>query len=531
MPGNGIVFTNARVITMDKNLPLAEAVVTEGDRITYVGDRKGLGDELKHGKELIDLEGRTVVPGFIDSHVHLVEMARSWLGLDLGRCRAIKDALHLVKQEADKRPEGEWVIGYNWDESRWQEGRVITIEELDRVSPRHPVILKRICQHLVVANSSALELARIPKGTEGVCLNPKTGRPNGIVQQEARRRVESHLKFSPQELYAALGAAQKEMLSLGITSIHDMGSDFRLLQRASGEGRLLIRTHLYIGEDKFPETAEHTVLMNGNDNHLRIGGVKFFVDGSIGAHSAALSEPYADGKGGCGRLRWDKEALKKLVSDVHERGWQVALHAIGDKAVTMALEVLEHAQRNGPREDPRHRIEHCELHPEGALEQIKELGIIVSAQPNFVSMWGQPDGMYKKYLGRRRWEAIDPFGRFHRESIPLAFGSDGMPIGPLYGIWSAANHPVEESRLDPADALCYYTYGGALASFEEDVKGTISQGRLADMAVLSRDPTTAPRKEIKDIKVEMTVLDGNVLHNNLLDKKASSFQGWDPLHR
>ncbi|OHB92279.1 MAG: hypothetical protein A3I59_03975 [Planctomycetes bacterium RIFCSPLOWO2_02_FULL_50_16] len=521
MPSNGIVLTSARVLTMDRDLPLANTVVTEGDRITYVGGREGLDEGLIYGKELIDLEGRTVVPGFIDSHMHLVEMAKGRLGLDLGECRSVRDILRLVKQEVEKRPDSEWVAGYNWDESRWKEGRIITIEELDSISPRRPIVLKRVCQHLVVVNSRALELAGVPKGTEGLCLDTKTGKPSGVVQQEARRMVESHLKFSLQKLCDAIETVQKEMLSLGITSVHDMGSDFKLLQRTYNEGRLLIRTHLYVSEGELTKIDEYAAMSNSDNNHLRLGGVKFFLDGSIGAHSAALSEPYADGQGG-GRLRWDKEALKNLVSDAHKKGWQVSLHAIGDKAVTMALEVLEHTQIDRPRKDPRHRIEHCELLPEGVLERIKELGIIVSAQPNFVSVWGQPGGMYEKHLGKRRWEAIAPLGRFYRKSIPLAFGSDGMPIGPIYGIWSAVNHPTEESRLEPADALRYYTCGGAFASFEEGTKGTISQGKLADMAVLSGDPTTVPRKKIKDIKVEMTVLGGNILYNNLSQKKVSS---------
>lgn len=524
MSGKGIALTNARVLTMDRDLPLADTVVTEGDIITYVGGKEGLDEGLIYGKELIDLEGRTVVPGFIDSHVHLVEMAKDRLGLDLGECRSVRDVLRLVRQEVEKRPDSEWVAGHNWDESRWKEGRIITIEELDSISPRHPVVLKRICQHLVVVNSRALELAGVSKGTEGLCLDPKTGRPSGVVQQEARRMVESHLKFSPQKLCDAIETVQTEMLSLGITSVHDMGSDFKLLQRAYSKGQLLIRTHLYVSEGELAKMDEYSTISNSANNRLRLGGVKFFLDGSIGAHSAALSEPYSDGRGGCGRLRWEEEALKNLVSAAHKKGRQVSLHAIGDKAVTMALEVFEYVNRNLPGRDARHRIEHCELLPEGALERIKGLGLIVSAQPNFASVWGQPGGMYEKYLGRRRWEAIDPLGGFHGKSIPLAFGSDGMPIGPLYGIWSAVNHPNEESRLGPADALRYYTCGGAFASFQEDTKGIISQGKLADVAVLSGDPTTVPPPKIKDIKIEMTILGGNILYNNLSQKRSFPFR-------
>lgn len=519
MPGSGIVLLNARVLTMDEARPTAEVVVTSGERIIYVGHRRGLDEGIVDGKKLIDLGGRTVVPGFIDSHVHLVEMARSRLGLDLGWCSSVGEVLDAVKQEVGRKPRGEWVVGYNWDESKWREGRPVTIEELDGVSPHHPVVLKRICQHLALVNSRALELARLPRDTEGLQLDPQTGSPNGIVQQEARRMVEACLRFSPQGLYPAIEAVQKELLSLGITTVHDMGSDFKLLREMFSEGRLSVRTVVYVGGHELSDIDE--VSMGADGGRFKVCGAKFFIDGSIGARSAALSEPYADGEGGRGCLRWDIGELKDVVLHLHRRDRQVALHAIGDRAVGVALDVLEYAQRHSCGKDLRHRIEHCELLPEGAAERIKGLGVVVSAQPNFVSMWGGPGGMYERRLGRRRWAGMNPLGRLYDSSVPMAFGSDGMPVGPLYGIWSALNHPIAEGRMRPLDALRAYTLGGAFAAFEEPVKGTLTPGKLADMVVLSSDPAAARPEEIKGIRVEMTILGGRILFDSIYHGLAS----------
>ncbi|HHT9117943.1 MAG TPA: amidohydrolase, partial [Candidatus Hypogeohydataceae bacterium YC38] len=374
--GKGLVLSNARVLTMEKDSPLAETVVTLGDRIVYVGASEGVGEELVSGKEVIDLGGRTVVPGFIDSHLHLVEMAKTYLGLDLGGYTSLREVLRILEEEVKRRPRGSWVVGYNWDESLWEEGRLITLDELDRVSPHHPVILKRVCLHLVLANSLALEMARVKKDTPGLHLDT-TGRPNGRVEREARRLVEACLKFHPQEMETAMEVVQKKMLSLGITSFHHMGSNFPLIERVSQEGKLILRTYLCASEDELLELRGF-IPGQGNDR-LKVGAVKFFVDGSLGAHSAALMEPYEDEPENYGRLRWDQPQLRDKVVQFHKEGWQLALHAIGDRAILAALEALEEAQDRFPRKNHRHRLEHCELLPDGALERIKGLDLIVSA--------------------------------------------------------------------------------------------------------------------------------------------------------
>jgi predicted amidohydrolase YtcJ len=512
----GLVFINARVLTMEERNPLAEAVVTDGPKLIYVGGREGLNRELFEDRGVIDLKGLTVLPGFIDGHLHLLELARSRLGVDLGGCKSVKELLDLLKEEGSKLPRGTWLVGYHWDESRLAEGRHATLEELDVACPDNPVFLKRICLHQALVNSLALSRTGVSRGVNGVFYDKRTSEPTGLLEGEAKSRVESCLEFSEGEMLGALEEVQEKLLSMGITSVHHISSNLSLIKKFAGSGKLLLRTYFCptwdlktglswcTGEEMVPP--------------LRSGAVKFFTDGSLGAHSAALIEPYTDEPATRGQLYWEEEGLKETLAALHLGGRQLSIHAIGDRAIHFVLNVLEDVLERYPAKGHRHRIEHCELVPDGAMERIKRLGLTVSAQPNFISMWGKPGGLYQKRLGPERWRRMNPLNEFLRNSVPLVFGSDGMPPGPLYGIHSAVNHPVKESRITPLEAVACYTRAGAYASFEEGLKGSLSPGNLADIAVLSGDPTTCPAEEIKDIKVVMTVLDGQVVYNNLSSK-------------
>ncbi|HLG30636.1 MAG TPA: amidohydrolase family protein, partial [Candidatus Brocadiales bacterium] len=247
-----------------------------------------------------------------------------------------------------------------------------------------------------------------------------------------------------------------------------------------------------------------------NPHLLKIGSVKIFADGSLGARTAALMEPYADDEGNTGTLLWSQQELDDIVMSIHSTGHQVAIHAVGDRAIASALDAIEKAIKANPSPDHRHRIEHCELVDNKLISRIRDSNIIVSAQPNFIGQWGNRDGLYEKRLGKERWQMMNPLAQFKRKGVPMAFGSDGMPFGPMYGIWSCVNHPVIESCLSPDDAIYCYTYGGAYASFDETKKGTIEVGKLADIVVLSDDITNIPQSDIKDIKVIMTIIGGKV---------------------
>ncbi len=503
----GLVLTNAKVLTLEEANPFAEVVVTDGNTILYVGNQKGITPELLKDREVIDLKGCTVAPGFIDSHIHLLELARGRSGVDLWGCKSIKELLELLKKESSTLQEGQWLIGYRWDDSQWHEGRYPTLLELDSACPKNPVFLKRICLHQALVNSLALERAKLTEG-ESELLNKVTGF-SALVGGKVKSKIETCLEFREEELLGAMEAVQKELLALGITSIHQISTNFSLIKKFAEGGKLLLRVYFCPVWEKGLTTKPVQEL----PPLIKPGAVKFFIDGSIGAHSAALQEPYLDEPKCHGELYWEKQALKDTLGLFHRAGRQLSIHAIGDCAIVFLLEAMEEVLEMYPAEKHRHRIEHCELVSKGAMERIKKLRLVVSAQPNFISVWGLPDGLYKKRLGLRRWMRMNPMAEFISASIPLVFGSDGIPPGPIYGIHAAVNHPVESSRISPIEAIKCYTIAGAFASFEEDFKGSLLPGKLADITVLSQDPTSCLTENIKDTTVIMTILDGKIVYN------------------
>jgi hypothetical protein len=246
---------------------------------------------------------------------------------------------------------------------------------------------------------------------------------------------------------------------------------------------------------------------------IKIGCSKLLMDGSLGARTAALFEPYTDEPSTKGLLLMPLEKLVEKAKTAHLNGSQIAIHAIGDLAIENVLNSYQEALKAKPRKDHRHRIEHCEILTASQIERIKELGIIPAMQPNFVGEWAGPGGMYEQRLGPERNRLNNPYRTLLDEGITVCFGSDGMPFNPIYGLWSAVNHGIKESRVSLVEAVKCYTLNGAYASFEEDLKGSIEPGKLADIAVIDSDLTKTPPEEIKDAKVYMTLVNGKILYH------------------
>jgi hypothetical protein len=515
---SNLILYNANVLTMDAKNPKAEAVGIVGDKISFVGQ----DDEIRTmqhdpSTQHIDLKGKTVVPGFIDSHVHFMQRGLQSFELDLRDSCSIDDVLSRLNSKVREAEKGKWIIGYGWDESKWRDGRFITRKDIDKASPDNPVVLKRICMHVWVLNSRAVEaLNTISTGlfsmTKRSSSSEEINLHTGHLNVSLRGDVKEVLKgcFSPleDELQNALQHAQAEAVRLGITSIHDMTPYPDFLRKANEEEKLYIRNYACPSFDCVMGNDEREIIPYSET--LRIGAVKIFADGSLGTRTAALVEPYADDKRNSGALAWSQHELDGIVTDIHTAGKQIAIHAVGDRAIASVLDALEKAIRANPRPDHRHRIEHCEVVNNKQISRIRDLNIIVSAQPNFIGQWGSMGGLYEKRLGKERWGRMNPLAQFKREGIRIAFGSDGMPFGPMYGIWSCVNHPMTENRLSPEDAIRYYTYGGAYASFDETRKGTIEVGKLADIVALSDDITSIPLSDIKDTRILMTIIGGKV---------------------
>ena len=509
------LLVGGRIFTATRERPWARALAIAGDRLVAVGTDRQAERWRGRRTRVVDLGGRVVVPGFIDAHAHLASLAgaRGWV--DLSRARSLEAAVERLRSAATKVPPGGWVVGTGWDEAKWPEGRVLSREDLDRVSRDRPVLARRIDAHMGSLNSRALERAAGCASERGFEVDA-LGRPTGVLREEAFAAALQLLTPTVSEIEAGLGAVTRMAHRLGITSLHDVvGADeWRAYQRLHRAGRLRLRVTAMPRDALLPHLEGAGMLSGLGDPWLRLGPVKVFADGSLGASTAALREPYADRPGDRGMLVHPRGGLEGLLGRAHRAGLQTATHAIGDQGIGEVLSALEDALACGPRRDLRHRIEHYELPDEDALVRTRKARVVVCAQPNFIGQWSAPGDLYERRLGRERASRNNPYREILRRSIPLAFGSDGMPYGPLYGIHWAVNGFFPDQRISVEEAIRASTAGGAFASFEEGIKGTLEEGKLADLVVLDGDPFTDPRR-IQHIRVQATWLGGPPVYRRL----------------
>ncbi len=516
-----LVLINGNIVTMDINNPEARAVAMTQGRIQAVGSDQEIRAMAGDGTRIIDLGGKVVLPGFIDCHTHFLQMGISLSYLDLRGTSSIDEVLQKLRERAEETEKGAWIIGCRWDESKWKERRYITRSDLDKLTPDNPVMLKRMDGHLWVVNTRGLEAAGIPENHAGLEKDPSTGKPTGLLRWGAKNFVAKCITPTRAEMMNGLKLASAEALKYGVTSVHEWGTNIPLFREGAASGDLSVRVYMGLGEDIFsgaegasydsPESLEELEMCDEFGNSLlKAGSVKMFADGSIGARTAALFEPYNDDPGTSGQLADTPENLRQRIRKVHSLGVQIAVHAIGDRGIKTLLDAFESALKDNPRHNHRHRIEHAEVLNDDLMDRITDLDLVLSVQPNFIGEWGGPEELYEKRLGPR-YRTLNPLREIIDRGIPVAFGSDCMPFGPLYGIWSAVNNPIHESRISLHEAMYCYTLGAAYASFEEDVKGSVEIGKLADMVVLSSAET--PKDRLKDISVEMTIVGGRVAYS------------------
>jgi len=508
------VFYNGRIHTMDEKKRFARAIVVSDGEIVGVGNDEDIKRVAPRGCRKLDLGGKVVLPGFIDCHTHFIQMGVDATNVDLTRTKTINEALLLMKEASKKIPEGEWVIGAGWKESGWRDGRFITAKDLDAACPKHLAVAHRVCGHMSSVNSRAISMLGIDRKTPEVDVD-SSGCLTGILRESAVLIPSLATAPDRAKRSKALVIATRKAHSLGVTSINDNGhpEDFETYIAAEREGKLKIRIW-YNTPSETGDSMRSMGLSTGvGSNMLKIGGLKVFCDGALGARTAALSEPYDDDPGNKGMFVHERAALDEIVAKANEAGIQLAIHAIGDEGIEAAISSLSSALDQFQRKDHRHRIEHLELPSREHLKTMRRRKIIASMQPNFVGEWGGTEGMYVSRLGRKRASRNNPFREVLSLGVKLVFGSDCMPLDPLYGIHSAVNAAYDVQRLSPQEAIAAYTRDAACASFEEDVKGTISVGKLADFIVLSGDPFTDQSK-ISSLKVLKTIISGEVVYGS-----------------
>ena len=525
------VLINGRIWTVDSARPWAEAVAVRDGRIAAVGTTSEIRKMAGRQTETIDLKNAFVLPGFIDSHVHFVNGGYSLMNIQLREAKTRDEFTARIAAKAKSLPKGEWILNGDWDHTQFDPVELPRKEWIDPVTPDHPVCVNRLDEHMILANSLALKLAGVTKATPvpaggEIVKDPATGEPTGILKDAAMDLVYDKIPApSLEQNLRAVEAALRAAAAKGVTSVHDVSGEvgFDLYQDLLKSGKLTTRITIYI-----PITSEDLALRLklktpfGNDR-LSFAGLKGFADGSLGSATAYFFEPYEDDPKTSGLLNgqmFPDGAMEKRVLDADAGGLQVALHAIGDRANAIILDIYERtAARHGGR-DRRFRIEHAQHLRPADIVRFGQLGVIASVQPCHLiddGRWAQS----KIGPARARWTY--PFKTLLDNGVRLACGSDWpvAPMDPILGIYAAVTRRtlddknpggwVPEQKIPLEEAIKGFTLNGAFAEFAEALKGSITAGKRADLVVLDRNLFEIKPEEIREARVTMTVVDGDIV--------------------
>lgn len=524
-----VAYINGTIYTMRAEGEMCEAFAVDHGKFLCCGSVEEIL-RLAGDGEVVDLHGAVILPGMIDTHQHVFSYARDLLKLNLKQTRSLSELKERIRERAKKTPKGQWILGTGFDQEQFDVPALPTKEDLDEVCPDNPILITRYCLHINVANSLALKLGGIGKGfvpkVEGTVAFGPDGEPTGVLWDQAAADLIAGIPDPLASFEAkkdAVEQALKELNKCGLTGVHtiqgkhcDLFEYTDVYQALAEEGRLPVR--VYLGFDEFPGCSIKTGL---GDDMVKYGFYKIYTDGNMGGRSALLKEPYADEPGKNGVTNWTQEELDSMVWTAWERGIQTGVHAIGDGAIEMLLNSIEKANKKLPRENARFRLIHMSLLNEDLVRRMAKLPVIVDIQPMFVSTnvrWSE------SRVGHERAKYHYCWRRLIDEGLLLTGGSDS-PIetyDPMKGIYAITTrrgmdgYPKEgwfpEERVTVWEALSMYTRNAAYASFEENKKGTIEAGKLADFVMISRDVFLTPPEEIKDIQVLKTWLSGRLVY-------------------
>ena len=535
-----IAFKNGSVVTVDSTDTISEAVGIKGNRIVFVGSNAALDEIISDKTTVIDLKGRSLLPGFIDTHYHPI--LNGFFGKDedaaiiatgYDQCKSIEEILNLVKKAASKRKPGAWISMMGYDQNRLAEKRHPTIAELDAAAPDHPVQCMRTCGHICIYNSQALatvgvrtaaDAAKFPRNEIVV----ENGKLIGMVLDHTHFHIWSKVDYTEEQQFKAAMYSNKLLLESGITSIHDLGEcdkpSYHIMQKLCRERKFKPRNYMVLhsiyGKPVSLEDVEHFLalgLMTGiGDDYFRIGPCKFMIDGGTSGPSCATREPYCHDPNLPGILGWEREEAAAYIKKINDAECQCTSHAVGDLAIEFMVEGYEKAFATNPRPDLRHRIEHCAITDQDLIDRMAKLNVCPSCNPGFLA-WNGTN--YTKYYGGRM-RYFFALRSMIDAGVMVSVGSDA-PSGPLnsMSILDACvnrtdrtnNKPVDQTQaITLLEAIRLYTYNGAFASFEETKKGSIETGKLADLVVLSDNILSVPKDKIRDMKVDLTMIDGIV---------------------
>jgi len=497
-----LLIDNGTVRTMDPSCPEASWVLVVRGAV----QRVGIGQPLVTGPvQRVDLRGRTLIPAFCDAHVHLTWVATACLGPDLSPAGSVAELLAALGswQGAGRGPDAAWLVGDGFDDSVWKEKRLPTRGELDRIESGRPVLVKRVCGHVGVVNSRGL--ATLPPGQY-------TDAESGRIAETDLAALNDRLRPDAEKLAAVLPQVVQRLHAHGIAAVHDVASVemLRALQIQRGRGGFGLRVSCSLPSASLGALRACGLQSGFGDPWLRILGIKVFVDGSLGAHTAWLRQPYADAPHTRGAPLFGAAEFAALARAADASGLQLMVHAIGDAALERALSALAPVAAAG---NPlRHRLEHVEVTPPDVVERLAGAGLWACVQPNFAGRWSRPGGMNEQRLGDRLAHC-NAYRTLLQAGVRLGFGSDCMPLGPLEGIRAAVEHPIASERMSPQQALELYTSAPAAFVHAESCHGRIRPGMVADLVVLSHDPLDPGG--LASARVDATFVAGELVYERL----------------
>lgn len=520
-----LAIINARIWTANPNQPWAEAIAVNDNIITYVGSTKEITSKTSKNTIIIDANGMFVAPGFTDSHIHLLEGGFRLSSVQLRDADTPEEFRNRLAEFAKTCEPGDWILCGDWDHSLWG-GDLPKRDWIDDVTPDNPVWINRLDGHMALANSLALKLANIDESTVtpsgGTIVRDKQGKPTGILKDNAMELIYPIIGEPSDSLkYQALDAAMQYLLEQGVTAVHHMGSwdDLRIFEHYNKKNKLRIRISAAVPLSTWQRLDEKIKTNGSGKKWLRIGGLKSFVDGSLGSHTALFHEPYCDQPTDTGLLVTSKEDLYQMILNSDASGLQSITHAIGDKANTIIFDIYEKILNENGKRDRRFRIEHVQHLRPTDIPRFRELGVIASVQPYHAI----DDGRWAESLiGHDRVQQSYAYNSLLKSGAIVAFGSDWYvaPPVPLLGIYAAVTRQtldglnpdgwVPEEKVSVEAALKCYTLHPAYASFEEKIKGSIERGKLADIVIIDHDLTMIEPEEIKNCRIMITIVDGKV---------------------
>ena len=523
-----LIVTNANVRTMDKANPRVQAFAVLGGRIVAVGTSAEIIQLAGANTKTLDAGGKLVIPGFNDSHVHFLDGGAGLSSVDLRDAKTPQEFVERIKNFAAKLPKDRWILNGNWDHENWTPNNLPTAAMIDAVTPNNPVFINRLDGHMALANSLAMRLAGVDKNTKDVAggeiVRDAQGNPTGVFKDAAMDYIQKVIPaFSFEQKTEYLQAATDYAASLGVTSVQDMsaGTDVAVYQAMLRQGRLKTRVYAVSTLADWQRWEKAGITYAFGDSMLRVGGLKGFIDGSLGSTTAWFYQAYLDAPNTTGLPLIEPAAALPIVRDADRNGLQIMIHAIGDRGNDEVLKIYENVEKDNGARDRRFRIEHAQHLNDGLIRRFASQKVIASMQP----FHAIDDGRWAhKRLDEKRLKGTYAFRSLLDAGANLAFGTDWFvaPLNPMFGIYAAVtrrtlddknpNGWIPEQKITVEEAVRAYTVGSAYAEFQENSKGSLAVGKLADFVVVSDDIFTINPVEIRNAKVLTTIVDGKIVY-------------------